>query len=375
MGTSQGPVREALQRLEREGLVQRQSHSATFVTALDLDAMYELFSIRSVIEGFAIRHTVECITEEQCDQLAHLTDLMREEGGREDMLGLTVHDMEFHRLICRWSGNATLLRAWDPLYSQIQRFVVRTHRDYFGSVTAVAVTHDPIVAALRSHDVEQVTPLIQQHVMLIWSLFTRSDPKGANQTKEPEDAANATTPRPGSKERAGGGLFIRRLLQTREFGVFLALVALLVLMRFLTPYFWKSDNVFNVLRGMSTIGIMAIGQTMIIITGGIDLSVGAVLAASAMLTARLMYLGIVPPWIAVIIGIGFGTLLGAINGLIITRMKVSPFITTLGMLSIARGLTICWPPGCKAPWPATSPCATNRSIFWAVVMLAQYLFP
>jgi ribose transport system permease protein len=145
------------------------------------------------------------------------------------------------------------------------------------------------------------------------------------------------TPRPRSQS-AGGGSFFRRLLQTREFGVFLALVALLVLMRFLTPYFWKADNIFNVLRGMSTIGIMAIGQTMIIITGGIDLSVGSVLAASAMLTARLMYTQVVPPWIAVLIGIGFGTLLGAINGLIITRVKVNPFITTLGMLSIARGL-------------------------------------
>ena len=145
------------------------------------------------------------------------------------------------------------------------------------------------------------------------------------------------TPRPQRAER-GGGSFLRRLLQTREFGVFLALVALLIVMRFLTPYFWKTDNVFNVLRGMSTIGIMAIGETMIIITGGIDLSVGSVLAASAMLTARLMYMGVVSPWVAVLIGIGFGTLLGAINGLIITRVKVTPFIATLGMLSIARGL-------------------------------------
>jgi ribose transport system permease protein len=146
------------------------------------------------------------------------------------------------------------------------------------------------------------------------------------------------TPSPHAAERTGGGSFWRRLLQSREFGVFLALVVLLVLMRFLTPYFWKADNIFNVLRGMSTIGIIAIGQTMIIITGGIDLSVGSVLAASAMLAARLMYTGVVPPWIAVLIGIGFGTLLGAINGLIITRVKVNPFITTLGMLSIARGL-------------------------------------
>lgn len=194
MGTSQGPVREALQRLEREGLVQRRAHRATFVTDLVLDEMFELFSIRSMIEGFAIRHTVECITPEQCDQLAHLTELMREEGRREDMLGLTVYDMEFHRLLCRWSGNATLMRAWDPLYSQIQRFVVRTHRKYFGSVTAVANTHDPIVAALRSHDIEQVTPIIQQHVMMIWSLFARGDPEDPNQAKEQEDATDRSNP-------------------------------------------------------------------------------------------------------------------------------------------------------------------------------------
>jgi DNA-binding GntR family transcriptional regulator len=190
MGTSQGPVREALQRLEREGLVQRQAHSATFVTALELDEMYELFSIRSVIEGFAIRHTVECITDEQCDQLAHLADLMREEGQRGDMLGLTNYDMEFHRLICKWSGNATLLRAWDPLYSQIQRFVVRTHRDYLATVTDIANTHDPILAALRRRDVEQVTPLIQEHIMLIWSLFARSDLTHDSQPKEPRDATD-----------------------------------------------------------------------------------------------------------------------------------------------------------------------------------------
>ena len=137
--------------------------------------------------------------------------------------------------------------------------------------------------------------------------------------------------------RVQGKSFLLRLFQSREFGVFLALVALVVLMRFLTPYFWKPDNIFNVLRGMSTIGIMAIGQTMIIVTGGIDLSVGSILAASAMVTARLMYTG-VEPWTAVLIGLGFGTLLGAINGVLVTRVKVTPFIATLGMLSIARGL-------------------------------------
>ena len=58
MGTSQGPVREALQRLEREGLVRRQAHSATFVTRVSNDEIYELFCIRAVIEGFAVKRAV-----------------------------------------------------------------------------------------------------------------------------------------------------------------------------------------------------------------------------------------------------------------------------------------------------------------------------
>ena len=140
-----------------------------------------------------------------------------------------------------------------------------------------------------------------------------------------------------NRRNASSGSLFRRMLRSREVGVLLALILLVAIMAVLTPYFLKPDNLFNVLRGMSTIGIMAIGQTMIIITGGIDLSVGSVLAASSMMTARLMFTG-VPPWIAVALGLGFGTLLGSINGLLITRVKIPPFIATLGMLSIARGL-------------------------------------
>jgi len=132
---------------------------------------------------------------------------------------------------------------------------------------------------------------------------------------------------------------LRRIFQSREMGVFIALIILVIAMNFLSPFFMRSQNLFNVLRGMSTIGIMAIGQTMIIITAGIDLSVGSILAASSMIAARLMFLGTLPPWAAVLAGLGFGTLLGLTNGLIITRLGVNPFITTLGMLSIGRGLT------------------------------------
>lgn len=135
------------------------------------------------------------------------------------------------------------------------------------------------------------------------------------------------------------GSILRQILRTREIGILLFLVVLCVAMSFLSEYFLKPQNLFNVLRGMSTTAIMAIGMTMIIITAGIDLSVGSVMAASAMLTARLITVSGLNPWLAFGLGMGLGILLGCINGLVVTRLKVNPFITTLGMMSVARGLT------------------------------------
>ncbi len=131
---------------------------------------------------------------------------------------------------------------------------------------------------------------------------------------------------------------VRRVLANREAGVLLALLVLVLVMSFASPYFLKPLNIFNVLRGMSTIGIMCIGVTMVIITGGIDLSVGALLAVTGMFTARLMYSGL-HPWVSVALGFGLGFLLGAVNGFVITKVRVNAFITTLGMMSIGRGLT------------------------------------
>jgi ribose transport system permease protein len=128
------------------------------------------------------------------------------------------------------------------------------------------------------------------------------------------------------------------MFATREAGVLLALLVLVLIMSLASPYFLKPLNIFNVLRGMSTIGIMAIGVTMVIITGGIDLSVGAMLAVSGMFTARLMYSGLYP-WLCAALGIGLGLGLGCLNGFVITKVKVNAFITTLGMMSVGRGLT------------------------------------
>jgi DNA-binding GntR family transcriptional regulator len=169
MGTSQGPVREALQRLERDGLVERRARSATFVTHISASEMVELFSVRSVIEGFATRHVASVITPKQCDILRGLIEAMRQAALIDDIGTLVEHDMEFHRHLCEWSGRKTLLQAWTPLYSQIQRFVVLTHQRYFPHLVEIADSHQPIVEALCSGNLEKSASVVQEHIMLVWS--------------------------------------------------------------------------------------------------------------------------------------------------------------------------------------------------------------
>ena len=167
----------------------------------------------------------------------------------------------------------------------------------------------------------------------------------------------------------------KNLVRTREAGVFLALVLLCISMGLLSPYFLLPENIFNVLRSMATIAIMAIGMTMVIVTGGIDLSVGSVLAASAMLTARLIQFTSINPWFAVLLGIAFGMSLGLINGLLITKVKIAPFIATLGMLSIARGLTYLIASGLQGTVASNIPMRNENVNFMGAGYLGPVPFP
>lgn len=172
MGTSQAPVREAFQRLERDGLVERHPRSGHFVTNISPDEMYELFSIRSSVERFAVRRTVKKISSAQCNRLEALIEQMHQAALQDDMMLLVENDLTFHQQICEWSGNSTLLKVWTPLYSQIQRFVVQTHRHYFDDLVEIAKTHYPIVETLRQGNPDEAARIIDEHVMLIWSKIT-----------------------------------------------------------------------------------------------------------------------------------------------------------------------------------------------------------
>ncbi|MBA3874477.1 MAG: GntR family transcriptional regulator [Anaerolineae bacterium] len=168
MGTSQGPVREALQRLERDGLVERQARSATYISSISIDEMYELFSVRSVIEGFAIRRAAQKITPQQCNYLEDLILEMAQAGKRGDMITLAEYDMRFHQTIVECGGSAGLLRVWITLSSQIQRFVVQSHPQHYADLVEIGTRHQSIVTALRQQDAERAAQAVQEHIMLIW---------------------------------------------------------------------------------------------------------------------------------------------------------------------------------------------------------------
>ena len=117
------------------------------------------------------------------------------------------------------------------------------------------------------------------------------------------------------------------------------LVALCVALTLLTPNFLTVDNLLNVARQISITGIVAVGMTIVIVTSGIDLSVGSVLALSACAAGLLMAQGVPIP-VALGVGCLVGALCGLINGLLITKLNITPFIATLGMMSVARGAAL-----------------------------------
>ena len=138
----------------------------------------------------------------------------------------------------------------------------------------------------------------------------------------------------------------REIIARQEFGVVLILMAMVVFLSIYTDTFLASTNIFNILRAFSWIAISAFGQCMVIITTGVDLSVGSVMGLSGLASAMLLVRGVPVP-LAVVGGLAAGFVVGMANGLMITKGKLPPFIATLGTLLMARGICN----GLTGGWP------------------------
>jgi ribose transport system permease protein len=130
----------------------------------------------------------------------------------------------------------------------------------------------------------------------------------------------------------------------RQLGTLSGLLGLALVLWALTPHFLTISNLLNIAEQATIIAIIAVGMTFVIITGGIDLSVGSVLAFAGVVMASVLHSGVPLP-LALIVGLGAGLLCGLVNGLLITVGRLPPFIATLGMMSVARGAALMFTEG------------------------------
>ena len=125
-----------------------------------------------------------------------------------------------------------------------------------------------------------------------------------------------------------------------KYGVVLALLLVMIFFTVMKAKFLSLDNMLNMLRATSINALLAIGMTFVVLTGGIDLSVGSIVGASGMFAALVARESVGMPWyVALLVGLAIGLLLGMINGIVVAYLRVPAFIGTMGMLSIARGIT------------------------------------
>jgi ribose transport system permease protein len=161
----------------------------------------------------------------------------------------------------------------------------------------------------------------------------------------------------------------------RESGSVLVLLIFVAVLILTTSDFLTLTNLDNLVRQVTVFAILSVGELFVILTGGIDLSVGSVLGLSGGVTALMLTSGVSIP-LAILVGLLIGLLVGLINGLLVSRLKLPPFIATLGMLGIARGVVLLLT-GAKtiAPLPDAFNAIANGfilglpSLFWILIIV------
>lgn len=139
-----------------------------------------------------------------------------------------------------------------------------------------------------------------------------------------------------NNNKKSGMSVLRKLTSMREFTMLLFVLAVCVVMSIASPVFFTTTNLINTLYSVATSGIVVIGMTAALVVGGFDLSVGSVVGLTGVVISSLFLDGM-NAWLAGAIGLAVALAIGAANGFFITKLGLSPFITTLAMSGIARG--------------------------------------
>ncbi len=175
--------------------------------------------------------------------------------------------------------------------------------------------------------------------------------------------------------------FFERLPSLTVLGPLIALILIMILFGVLSPRFFTGSNFSVIIQQVMVVGVLGIGQTLIILTSGIDLSCGVIMAFGSIVMTKFAQDYGVPPILAILAGLAATTLFGFVNGMLITRIKLPPFIVTLGMLNIASALTLIYsksativvPPGALLFFGNTFKIGDTSIAFGVILMIALFV--
>jgi len=131
----------------------------------------------------------------------------------------------------------------------------------------------------------------------------------------------------------------RRIINVQQWGIIIVLILLVIILGISSPVFLSARNIRNILQQVSTLGILSMGMTILMISGGIDLSVGSSISVVAVIVGKLLKAGF-PVGYPIIMGLIIGCAIGMINGLLASNTRAHPFILTLGTMTLFQGVAI-----------------------------------
>ncbi len=163
LGISRGPLREALRQLEEEGLVQSYPHRGTFVTEITPAYIEEVYSIRRVLETFAVARMIEHNNPQVLQQLREIVTQMQAAADAGDSIQLNELDFQFHAAILRGAQHTLLMQLWKSIEVGVRRVVALRHGIY-ENLRDVVGTHPELIAAIAAHDTQLASQVLDTHI-------------------------------------------------------------------------------------------------------------------------------------------------------------------------------------------------------------------
>jgi DNA-binding GntR family transcriptional regulator len=163
-GTSRGPVRVALNNLEKEGLVRNLPYRGTFVTPLEKKTVNEVYGVRAKLEAYGVQLAVEHCQPKDIEQIRLVIDEMRSKALAGDTDEVIRLDLQVHEFFIELSGNHVLMQTWATLKIQVQWILTFRHRSY-PDLVEIADSHLPLLEAMESRDGHKAALIMEDHIL------------------------------------------------------------------------------------------------------------------------------------------------------------------------------------------------------------------